>query len=59
MDSAAHVIAGDFYGYLTDGGTVPPRIGDAAWAIHHATRRMRDRDSGYPAAWAGYSHTGV
>ena len=46
-DITARRLARDFYTRLTHHGTTPPDTSLAACALHHATRRLRDR---YPAA---------
>jgi tetratricopeptide (TPR) repeat protein len=57
-DRSAGMIAEDFYRQLTSGGTRPPDTSRASFALHSATRRLRDRFPGHPAHWAGYIHTG-
>ena len=58
-DTAASVLADDFYTQLTGNGTVPPRTSGCAAALHHATRRLRDKYVASPLLWAGHIHTGV
>jgi hypothetical protein len=58
-DRIARRLARDFYAQLTAGGTTPPDVDTAALALHHATRRLRDKYVTSPAHWAAYLHTGV
>jgi len=57
-DRTAGMIAEDFYRQLTRGGTAPPDTSLTSFALHSATRRLRDRFPGHPGHWAGYIHTG-
>ncbi|MFF3354109.1 CHAT domain-containing protein [Streptomyces sp. NPDC002917] len=57
-DSTAIELAMDFYGHLTDIGTIPPRVERSAHALHYATRRLRDRYPGTPTLWAAHTHWG-
>lgn len=57
-DRTAIELAMDFYGHLTDNGTIPPRVERSAHAMHHATRRLRDRYPGTPTLWAAHTHSG-
>jgi len=57
LDSAAGEIAGDFYAsYLPDGTRRPPAT--AAYALHEAIRRARDKYREYPLVWASHVHVG-
>jgi tetratricopeptide (TPR) repeat protein len=57
-DRTAIELAIDFYGHLTDNGTIPPRVERSAHALHYATRRLRDRYPGTPTLWAAHTHSG-
>ncbi|MFE0674899.1 CHAT domain-containing protein [Streptomyces sp. NPDC058867] len=57
-DRTAIELATDFYGHLTDDGTSPPQVERSAVALHHATRRLRDRYQGTPTLWAAHTHWG-
>ena len=58
-DPAARRLASDFYRHLTRHGAVPPDPSQAAAALHHAARRLRDRFPRVPSVWAAYTHTGT
>jgi hypothetical protein len=57
-DTAARMIADDFYTYLTGDGTVAPRTPQSAEALHHAIRRLREKYAASPSLWASHLHTG-
>ena len=57
-DGSAGLVAEDFYRRLTSGGTKPPDTSMSCYALHAATRRLRDRFPDQPRHWAGYIHTG-
>lgn len=57
-DRAAIEGAMDFYGHLTDNGTVPPQGERSAHALHFATRRLRDQYPGTPTLWPAHTHSG-
>ncbi|MGO4752287.1 CHAT domain-containing protein [Streptomyces sp. 2MCAF27] len=57
-DRAATELAMDFYGHVTDNGTVLPQVERSAHALHYATRRLRDRYPGTPTLWAAHTHSG-
>ncbi|MET7303412.1 CHAT domain-containing protein [Embleya sp. NPDC005575] len=58
-DRLAVEIAESFYTHLTTGppGTLDPD--QAATALHHTIRAVRDRYPATPSLWAGYLHTGA
>lgn len=58
-DAVAAEFAAEFYRRLTDGGTVAPRTGRSATALHEVTRHLRDHYPDEPALWAAYTHTGA
>lgn len=58
-DTTAAEFAAGFYRLLTDDGTVAPRTGRSAAALHEVTRRLRERYPDVPAVWAAYTHTGA
>jgi CHAT domain/Tetratricopeptide repeat len=58
-DTAAAEIAESFYAHLTRHGTCAPDADQAAYALHHAIRRQRDRNPHAPTDWASHTHTGV
>ena len=58
-DATARDLACDIYSHLTHDGTTPPDTGRAPHALHHATRRLRDRYPRTPSLWAGHTHTGT
>jgi CHAT domain-containing protein len=58
-DAAAKRLAIDFYNDLTSRGATIPKPLPAAKALHHSTRRLRERYRDYPALWAGHIHTGT
>ena len=58
-DTVARELARDFYSYLTNNGTTQPEIRLAAHALHHATRRLRDRYPAIPTSWAAHTYTGT
>ena len=58
-DTAARVIADDFYSYLTGDGTVAPRTLQSAAALHHAIRRLREKYAASPSLWASHIHAGI
>lgn len=58
-DQASARLVGDFYAALTvPGSRSVIDVSRAAVALHHATRRLRDRYPGWPTLWAGHIHTG-
>jgi hypothetical protein len=57
-DYTAGLIAEDFYRRLTSDGTRPPDTAQTSYALHDATRQLRDKFPDQPAHWAGYLHTG-
>jgi tetratricopeptide (TPR) repeat protein len=57
-DRTAVDIAEDIYNQLTRDGATPPDPAIAAHALHHAVRRLRDKNRTQPAHWAAYTHTG-
>ncbi|MFB7371435.1 CHAT domain-containing protein [Streptomyces sp. NPDC056222] len=57
-DRTAIELAMDFYSRLTDDGAIPPRVERSAHALHHATRRLRDRYPSTPTLWAAHTHSG-
>jgi CHAT domain-containing protein len=57
-DSTAETMAKEVYSHLTENGTKQPDINRSAQALHHATRRIRDRYPVTPTEWAGLTHTG-
>jgi len=57
-DGSAGLVAEDFHRRLTSGGTKPPDTSMSCYALHAATRRLRDRFPDQPRHWAGYIHTG-
>ena len=58
-DVSAVRLARDFYAALAVSGSPGSvDVSRAAVALHHATRRLRDRYPGSPAIWAGHIHTG-
>ncbi|MEU4541499.1 CHAT domain-containing protein [Streptosporangium sp. NPDC023825] len=58
-DAAAVRIAGEVYTHLTNDGTKPPHTDQAALALHHAIRRLRDDHRSNPAMWAAHIHVGI
>jgi len=57
-DALAVRVADAFYAaLLTDDGTIDTR--DAARALHHAVRAIRDELFRAPSLWAGYLHAGA
>jgi len=58
-DDAAVQIAPDFYQYLTADDTGSPRPDVAAFALHHATARLRRQHPDAPELWAAHTHTGM
>ncbi len=58
-DATARDLACDIYSHLTHDGTTLPDTGRAPHALHHATRRLRDRYPRTPSLWAGHTHTGT
>jgi tetratricopeptide (TPR) repeat protein len=58
-DVSAVRLARDFYTALVVPGSPGSiEVNRAAVALHHATRRLRDRYPASPAIWAGHIHTG-
>jgi CHAT domain-containing protein len=58
-DLSAVRLARDFYAALAVPGSLGTvDVSRAAVALHHATRRLRDRYPGSPATWAAHIHTG-
>ncbi len=57
-DRAAAEIAPDFYRHLTSDGSAQPGPDRSAFALHHATRQMRERYANAPVLWAAHIHTG-
>jgi len=58
-DAVAASLADAFYRRLTADGTTPPDISRSAYALHRATRRVRERYRRHPIVWAAYTHTGA
>ncbi|MBB5109624.1 CHAT domain-containing protein [Streptomyces spectabilis] len=58
-DQVAARTATTLYGYLSAAGTLPPRTGLTAIALHVATRRLREQYPGRPGLWAPFVHIGV
>ncbi|WP_159045164.1 CHAT domain-containing protein [Streptomyces sp. NRRL F-5122] len=58
-DRAATAITHDMYAYLTRCGATPPDPALAAQALHHSTRKHRDRYPAVPTRWAAHIHTGT
>jgi hypothetical protein len=58
-DAKARDLACEFYDYLTNGNSDLPNAGQAPYALHHATRKLRDQLPDAPTLWAGYTHTGA
>jgi tetratricopeptide (TPR) repeat protein len=58
-DHTAAEIAEGFYTHLTNDGTTPPQPDQAAYALHHATVRLRDQYPTAPVLWAAHTHTGT
>ena len=56
-DHVAITIAREFYERLSDGAGTPDPAAAAA-ALHHVTRRHRDRYPALPTRWGAHSHTG-
>jgi hypothetical protein len=48
-----------FYGHLTNDGASAPDTANAATALHHAVRDLRDQYPDNPETWAAYLHVGV
>jgi hypothetical protein len=59
VDSAAKVLAVEFYTSLTKDTSAPHRTDRAAAALHHAIRVMRARHPDVPTFWASHIHTGA
>jgi CHAT domain-containing protein len=58
-DLPAVRLARDSYTTLAVPGRLGPvDVSRAAAALHHATRRLRDRYPNLPAIWAAHIHTG-
>ena len=57
-DTTARDLACDIYRQLTRDGSTPPDTGNAAHALHHATRTLREQHPDKPALWAAHTHTG-
>ena len=58
-DLSAVRLARDFYAALAVPGSLGTvDLSRAAVALHHATRRLRDRYPDSPTTWAGHIHTG-
>jgi CHAT domain-containing protein len=58
-DHASAGLVRDFYAGLTRAGSRDLiDVSRAAIALHHATRRLRDRYPGWPTLWAAHIHTG-
>ncbi|MET9804226.1 CHAT domain-containing protein [Streptomyces sp. NPDC006368] len=58
-DQVAARTATTLYTHLTAAGTLPPRTGLTAIALHVATRRLREQYPGRPGLWAPFMHIGV
>ncbi|MBQ0850205.1 CHAT domain-containing protein [Streptomyces sp. BH-SS-21] len=58
-DQVAARTATTLYTHLTAAGTLPPRTGLTAIALHVATRRLREQYPGSPGLWAPFMHIGV
>ena len=58
-DVSAVRLTRDFYAALAiPGGPGAVDVSRASVALHHATRRLRDRYPGSPVTWAGHIHAG-
>ncbi|MHC3474293.1 CHAT domain-containing protein [Streptomyces sp. 7R007] len=57
-DMIAVEVAGRFYRALHAGRSVPD-VSDAADALHHAVRAVRDKYPALPSLWAAYLHAGA
>ncbi len=58
-DTAALQTASDFYANLTRNGQASAATGDAATALHHSSRLLRDTHPRVPTAWAAHVHFGI
>jgi hypothetical protein len=58
-DRTAITVATDFYADLTANGTKPPDPNQAAQALHHAVRNLRETTPALPSRWAAYIHSGA
>ncbi|GAA3268824.1 hypothetical protein GCM10020218_008570 [Dactylosporangium vinaceum] len=56
LDDEAAEVAGRVYGDIVHGGVL--HAGEAAVALHHAVRALRDRHPGTPSVWTPFTHTG-
>ena len=58
-DTAATQMASEFYTNLTHNGQTSAAAVDAAAALHHSSRLLRDTHPGVPTAWAAHVHFGT
>ncbi|MFD7679198.1 CHAT domain-containing protein [Streptomyces sp. NPDC060187] len=58
-DRVAAQTATTLYSNLTTEGTLSPRTGLTALALHEATRQLREQYPGRPGLWASFVHVGV
>jgi len=58
-DTTAETLARDIYRQLTNNGSISPDARNAAHALHHATRALRNQHPDRPALWAAHTHTGA
>ena len=58
-DRTAYRIAAAFYAQLTGDGDHAPAIDGSALALHHAVRRLRAKNPGFPVQWTAHVHVGV
>lgn len=58
-DTSALQTASGFYANLTRNGQALAATGDAATALHHSSRLLRDTHPGVPTAWAAHVHFGT
>jgi tetratricopeptide (TPR) repeat protein len=58
-DKVAVRTAATLYKNLTADGTLPPNTGLTAFALHAATRRLREQYPGRPGLWAPFVHVGM
>lgn len=59
MDNDAPIVADVFYGHLfRNGKNSPPDVMDAAYALHLATKKLRDGGAPF-SSWVPYVHYGI
>jgi len=59
VDDDAPIVADTFYQHLfRNGNDAPPDIRDAAYGLHLATEKLRERGRPF-ASWVPYVHFGI